>query len=110
MNVSEVIHFTNIFTNFNFLNKFFFFSYFRDVVECELYCFETTFFSIFQISVEFQRIANIRSPEIRLSCAHVRILAFEYKNALSVLHVHMLICFRKFVHNKALERSTSKCM
>ena len=33
--------------------------------------------------------------QIRFSCAHARVLAFEYKSAFSVLHVHMLIFFQK---------------
>ena len=33
--------------------------------------------------------------QLRFSCAHARVLAFEYKSAFSVLHVHMLILFSK---------------
>ena len=37
--------------------------------------------------------------QIRVSWAHARVLAFEYKSAFSVPHVHMLIVFQKLVHN-----------
>ena len=37
--------------------------------------------------------------QIRFSCAHARVLAFEYKSAFSVLHVHMLIFLQKLAHS-----------
>ena len=33
--------------------------------------------------------------QIRFSCAHVQVLAFDYKSAFSVLHMHMPIFFSK---------------
>ena len=38
--------------------------------------------------------------QIRFSCAHARIRAFEYESAFSVLHVHMLIFFKKKFQNQ----------
>ena len=50
--------------------------------------------------------------QIRFSCAHARVLAFEYKSAFSVLHVHVLIFFFKNVYTvKLLEnRPVSVCL
>ena len=41
--------------------------------------------------------------QIRFSAAHARVLAFEYKSAFSVLHVHMLIFFKNLYTIKLLE-------
>ena len=48
--------------------------------------------------------------QIRVSCAHARVLEFEYKSDFSVLHLHMLILFQKLVHSYTPGRSASKCM
>ena len=36
---------------------------------------------------------------IQFACAHAWVLAFEYKSAFSVLHVHRLISFQNLVHS-----------
>ena len=41
--------------------------------------------------------------QIRFSYAHAQVLAFEYKSAFSVLHVHMLIFFKNVYKSKLLE-------